>query len=154
MEEITPITQFGFSPSIIWIIVGIIGIVVLVGIVIALRRMFRRTELYGMSKEEIRIKWKNIEAMVNRGDEMSCKLAVMEGDKLFDHVLKALGFGGTTLAERLKLASYRYPAIRNVWPAHQARNRMVHEATYHLSGGTARDAIRRFRDALKELGVL
>jgi len=98
--------------------------------------------------------WKSIEEMTQRNDEMSHKLAVMEADKLFDHVLKALGFGGSTLAERLKLATYRYPKIRNVWPAHLARNRMVHEATYHLSSGTARDAIRRFSDALRELGIL
>lgn len=154
MEEITPITQIGISPSIAWVVLGVVGLVVLILLILWLKRIFRRAELYGMSKEEIRIKWKNIEEMAHRGDEMSHKLAVMEGDKLFDHVLKALGFGGSTLAERLKLAVYRYPNIRNVWPAHLARNRMVHEATYQLSGGTARDAIRRFRDALKELGVL
>ncbi len=154
MEEITPITQLGFSPNIIWIVLAIIGFLLLSGMVMWLRRTFRRTELYGMSKEQIRAKWKSIEDVVTHNDEMSHKLAVMEADKLFDHVLKALGFGGSTLAERLKLAAYRYPKIRNVWPAHLARNRMVHEATYHLSGGTARDAVRRFREALKELGVL
>lgn len=154
MEEITPITQLGFSPSILWIVLGIIGLVILIAMGFWLRRVFRRAELYGMSKEEIRTKWKSIEDMAKTNDEMSHKLAVMEADKLFDHVLKALGFGGSTLAERLKLAAYRYPNIRNVWPAHAARNRMVHEATYHLSGGTARDAIRRYRDAFKELGVL
>lgn len=154
MEEITPITQFGFSPIILWGIAGVIGIIILAVLIVFLKKAFRRTELYGMSKEEIKVKWKSIEEMAGANNEMSHKLAVMEADKLFDHVLKALGFGGSTLAERLKLAAYRYPNIRNVWPAHAARNRMVHEATYHLSGGTARDAIRRFRAALRELGVL
>lgn len=154
MEEITPIAQFGFSSAILWGIAGVIGIAILVAFIFFLKKAFRRTELYGMSKEEIKAKWRSIEEMAGTNDEMGRKLAVMEADKLFDHVLKALGFGGSTLAERLKLASYRYPKIRNVWPAHAARNRMVHEATYHLNSGTARDAIRRFRDALRELGVL
>ncbi len=154
MEEITPITQLGFSLNMVWIVLGVAGIILLVVVIIVLRRVFRRTELYGMSKEEIRLKWKSIEGMIHRGDEMSCKLSVMEADKLFDHVLKASGFGGSTLAERLKLAAYRYPKIRNVWPAHLARNRMVHEATYQLSAGTARDSIHRFKEALKELNVL
>lgn len=154
MEEITPIVQFGISPVIFWIILAVVCCGILIGAVLWLRKKFRRAELYGMSKEEIRAKWRSIESMAGANDEMSHKLAVMEADKLFDHVLKALGFGGSTLAERLKLASYRYPKIRNVWPAHLTRNRMVHEATYHLSGSAARDAIRRFREALKELSVL
>ncbi|MEK7649254.1 MAG: hypothetical protein AAB400_05100 [Patescibacteria group bacterium] len=151
MEEIT---SSGISPTVFWIVGGIVVCIVLIIIVVAVKKMFRRTELYGMSKEEIKKKWQLIEEMAQRNDEMSHKLALMEADKLLDHVLKALGFGGTTLAERLKLAAYRYPKIRNVWPAHLARNRMVHEASYHLSGSTARDAIRRFRDALHEFGVL
>ncbi len=151
MEEIT---SFGISPIVYWIIGGVVIAILLIIFAVAAKKMFRKAELYGMSREEIKKKWQTIEEMARRNDEMSYKLAVMEADKLLDHVLKALGFGGSTLAERLKLAAYRYPNIRNVWPAHLARNRMVHEASYHLNGSTAQDAIRRFRDALNEFGVL
>lgn len=154
MEPLTVITLFSLSPFVIWGGIIAICLVVLAIIAFILKKIFSRPDLVGMSREDIKRQWNQIEDLVMRNDGMSHKLAVMEADKLLDHALKAMGFAGMTLAERLKVAAYRYPSIRNVWPAHAARNRMVHEASYHLDRGTARDAIRRYHNALKELNIL
>lgn len=133
------------------IVGAVIGIIVFVA---RLRRMMRRPELLGMSREDIKKRWINIEALLERNDEMSYKLSVLEADKLLDHVLKSMGCGGTNLGERIKLMSYKYPKLRNVWGAHIVRNKIAHEASYHLSRNSARAAIAQFKNALQELGTL
>ncbi|MBI4239711.1 hypothetical protein HY620_01835 [Candidatus Uhrbacteria bacterium] len=140
-----------------WIRYGIAGVAVcaaILFIIFKIQHLLRRPDLYGMSREEINKRWREIEALVQRNDEMSYKLAVMEADKLLDHGLKSMGFGGSSLGERLKLAAYKYPKIRNVWPAHLTRNKLVHEASFHLHRGTAAQAIQQFKSALLELGML
>jgi len=139
----------------------IIGALLLAGLVIVvLARMVLKElrgkgdDLLGMSRQDILKRWQQIEELVARRDELSGKLAIMEADKLLDHALKARHFGGNTLGERLKLACYSNQKLKNVWPAHLVRNRLVHEANYHLPSGAVGHNIRLFRDALKELNVL
>ncbi|HEX9664769.1 MAG TPA: hypothetical protein VGA49_03000, partial [Patescibacteria group bacterium] len=87
-------------------------------------------------------------------NKMSYKLAVMEADKLFDHVLKKMYFPGSTLGERLKAACYKYDKLREIWWAHKVRNQIVHEATYDLNYKTAQGALKTFKKGLEELGIL
>ncbi len=133
------------------VLLGIGGLVIGV---YRIRLMFRRPEVLGMSREDIKKRWQEIEALLDRDDEMSYKLAILEADKLLDHVLKSMGSGGTNLGERIKLMSYKYPKLRNVWPAHIMRNKIAHEASYHIGKGSVRNAISQFKSALRELGTL
>ena len=140
------------------VLLVMISILLVVGGVIfavyRIRLMFRRPEVLGMSREDIKKRWQNIEALLDRDDELSYKLAILEADKLLDHVLKSMGTGGTNLGERIKLMSYKYPKLRNVWPAHIMRNKIAHEASYHVGKGSVRNAISQFKQALRELGTL
>ena len=140
----------------VWVTIGVVvfAAIVLVLIIRWIIRKVRQPDLLGMSKEDIQKRWREIESLTSRNDEMSYKLAVMEADKLLDHALKSMGFGGNTLGERLKLACYRFPRLRKVWRAHLLRNKLVHEASFHLSRGAAQGAIGQFKNALKELSVL
>lgn len=147
-------TEINLSSVIIGGVVIVIFSVFLIVAVIFLKKLFKRPELYGMSKEDIQKRWNQIEELLSRREDVSWKLAVLEADKLLDHSLKAMGFGGNSLGERLKLAAYRHPKIRNVWPAHITRNKLAHEASYSLGQGAARQAVSQFKKALQELGVL
>ncbi len=147
-------TEINLSSILVW---GVISVALLVSFVIGIifvKKFFKRPELYGMSKEDILKRWNQIEELLSRREDVSWKLAVLEADKLLDHSLKSMGFGGVSLGERLKLAAYRYPKIRNVWPAHITRNKLAHEASFSLGQGAARQAISQFKKALEELGVL
>ncbi|MBI2645349.1 hypothetical protein HYW94_04230 [Candidatus Uhrbacteria bacterium] len=139
---------------ILWILGGIFFIVIIVVGIIFIKKFFKRPELYGLSKEDIQKRWNQIEELLSRREDVSWKLAVLEADKLLDHSLKAMGFGGVSLGERLKLAAYRHPNIRNVWSAHITRNKLAHEASYSLGQGAARQAVSQFKRALQDLGVL
>ena len=150
--------EIELSPLVITIIVIAIVVVILVlGLVVwQIKKLLTPQEelLGGMTREEIKRRWSEIESLVQRGDGLSCKLAVIEADKLLDHALKAKYFGGTTLGERLKLACYKHPRLKSVWPAHLVRNRLVHEANFNLSSGAARQTVSQFRSALQELSLL
>lgn len=137
-----------------YIIGTVIVLFFVVGGIFFVRRLFNRPELLGMTREDIAKRWRALEELLHRGDEMSIKFAIIEADKLLDHALRARGFGGQNLGERLKLACYKYGRLRAVWHAHLLRNRLVHEATAHVSLGEAKRAIASFKSALQELGVL
>lgn len=147
-------TEINLSTIIIWVVIVVILLILLVASIIFIKKFFRRPELYGMSKEDIQKRWNQIEELLSRREDVSWKLAVLEADKLLDHSLKAMGFGGNSLGERLKLVAYKHPKIRNVWPAHITRNKLAHEASYSLGQGAARQAVSQFKKALEELGVL
>jgi hypothetical protein len=135
-------------------ILGIAALLVVLKITKLIKRALRQKELYGLDKKEIKKRWQEIEGLLDRKNEMNYKLAVLEADKLLDHVLKYMGFGGSSFGERLKLASYKFPKLHQVWPAHKIRNRLVHEASYQLGFGETRRVIKIFRKGLVELGVL
>lgn len=148
--------QFNF-----YVLLIIVIVIVLIAIIFALRNFirkikgfFRRQEMYGLSRENIKRKWKEIEELLNRGDEMSYKIAVVEADKLMDHALKSMAISGKDFGERLKLINYKYQETKQAWFGHKIRNRLVHEADFHLDYRTAKQAINSFKNALISLGLL
>lgn len=121
-------------------------------------RMSRRNktgrDLIGYSREQVQSRFAEIEKLLTKENDSSYKLAVIEADKLLDHVLKALGFPGADMGQRLRAASYKHEYLREVWFAHKMRNQLVHDANFHLTYWQAQDALKVFRNALKRLGVL
>ncbi|MBU0648708.1 hypothetical protein KJ969_01195 [Patescibacteria group bacterium] len=119
-----------------------------------LKRLLRRPELMGMDRQSIKRHWEEVEQMIKKPGEMTDKLAILEADKLLDQVLKSMAMPGQTMGERLKVASYKYSELSKVWWAHKLRNQLVHEASFSISHGNAKSAIRAYARALKQLGVL
>lgn len=131
------------------IVVFLVGAVVLAGFI----RKFKRPELEGLSAQKVKQLWEQIEQSAKQG-KLGGKIAIIEADKLLDNVLKSMLFPGETMGERLKMAGYKYPGIRDVWTAHRVRNRLVHETDYELRDRDVRETLEDFKRALKELNVL
>lgn len=148
--------EFDFSGFniILWIVLIIVIIAIIFFSYKRLRQIFKRPDLYGMSKEEVKKKWTEIEGLLDKKNEVQYKMAVMEADKLLDQILKSLNYPGSTLGERLKFACHKNPRVKDVWWAHKIRNQLVHEADYRLSYNYAKKALNLFEQAFKELGVL
>ncbi|MBI4457551.1 hypothetical protein HY633_01145 [Candidatus Uhrbacteria bacterium] len=148
------IDLFGAFQAIVVVIFGVL----ILGIVFLLykkvRGFFRGRAFDAFDREEMSKRWDEIEALLKAPGEVSRKLAVMEADKLLDYALKALAMPGTTLGERLKFAQYKYPKLREVWWAHKIRNQLAHEAAFHLDAAMAAGAVKAFKRALEELGVV
>lgn len=119
----------------------------------ALTRAMRRPEMEGLTPKRVKELWRQIEQTGSQGI-MGAKLAVMEGDKLLDGVLKSMMMPGETMAERLKTAQYKYPNLQKVWWAHKLRNQLAHDSSSEITHRQAMTALKDFEAALKTLHVL
>src|SRR3989338_5803916 len=129
----------------------LVGLILLGFLVTKIFRKFHSPDMIGYSRKQIQERWTEIEALVDQKSAMSYKLAIIEADKLLDHTLKALGFPGENMGQRLKAACYRHEKVRRAWFGHKLRNQLVHEASFQITYWQAKDAIRSFEAAFKAL---
>lgn len=105
--------------------------------------------------KELDTYWQHLIGRLNMNDDAQWKLAVIEADNLFDHVLTLLGYEGESLGERLqKVNPTTLRSIDDVWRAHKTRNALVHDAAFQLSYREAEKTIEIYGRALKELKIL
>lgn len=141
--EVTP-TQF------ILIIVGLIVIFFL--LVWWIYKIYKkRSRRDSFDYEYIKSKSQLIEKLLNGESESEYSLALIEADKLLDFLLKSWHFAGNTLGERLKVAGYRFPELRKVWPAHKMRNRIVHESSAIVTQHQAKSYWKDYQKAYRIL---
>ncbi len=107
----------------------------------------------GMDTDFVRMKWQEIEELVKLGKPSNFARAVLEADKLLDHVLKAYRAPGMTMGDRLKSSRNRfsYEAYDAAWKGQKVRNELVHNAQYELMDYQAKETIENFKKALSEL---
>ncbi len=97
--------------------------------------------------------WQRISKLAE-GTEAEWHVAVFDADKLLDHALKARGFRGQTMGDRLKNARQSLPRANAVWQAHKLRNRLAHETGVSLQQSEVSAAMSGFAAGLKDLGAL
>ncbi|HEU5187659.1 MAG TPA: hypothetical protein VFT87_04090 [Candidatus Saccharimonadales bacterium] len=107
----------------------------------------------GLNKAHYEDQWLRIERLA-AGSQGEVHLAVLEADKLLDHALKARGFGGQTMGDRLKRARNSFRNNNGVWQAHKLRNRLAHESGITIGSGEVSSALAGFKAGLRDLGAL
>jgi len=133
----------------------IAGIVIVIALFVVSFYFSRRLHRNEVDHKFFKERWQQIEGLfLQKGNEMNYKLAIIEADKLLDHALTILNFPGTTTAERLQFATYKFADLKHVWWAHKVRNMVVHEVKYEISAGSARKVVSLFKRALKTLDCL
>ena len=122
------------------------------------RQVLRRSRFHRrhdwLDRRALANQWAKIESLFSEGNELACKLVILEADKFLEQALKLMALPGTSLGERLKSGAHRYPGLEAAWDGHKIRNRLVHEANYHPSRGDTQRALASFRSGLKALGIL
>ncbi len=149
--------EIDFQQVGIFLLEGVLFIIAFIFVVVLFRKIYRhlrKPELIGYSLKNIQLRWEEVEKLIEQKTEMSYKLAIIEADKLLDHVLKALGFPGEDMGQRLHAACYKHEKLRRVWFAHKMRNQLVHESSFHLTYWQAKDATKAYRTAMRDLNVL
>jgi hypothetical protein len=106
-----------------------------------------------VDQAETRIRWQNIMAVSGTGAS-GLKSSINEADKLLDHVLKQLGYSGERMGERLQQAGPRFTDKNAVWRAHKLRNALAHEIGFDLVPSQAKEALKDFEQALKDLQAI
>jgi hypothetical protein len=97
--------------------------------------------------------WEFIKRQAQSMHQSEWKLAVIEGDKLVDEVLKSKGYIGESMGERLMgINPSGFVSLQEAWDAHKLRNTVVHDMTQVISKGQAVGAIESYERFLTELG--
>ncbi len=97
-------------------------------------------------------KWSKLLEKIKSNDERDLRLAVIEADSLVDEILKSHNHPGKDMGERLKsLHSGELEFIDDLWEAHKIRNRLAHEADFHLPAEEAQRLIEIYHKILEEL---
>lgn len=112
------------------------------------------TSLAGkLDREYVEAKWQEIEQLMRLGQPSNYSRAVLEADKLLDHILKGYRAPGTTMADRLKASQNRFSpeGYNAAWQAHKVRNELVHNSQFQLMDYSAKSAINNFKRAIDEL---
>lgn len=125
----------------------LIGLVLLAYIATAGKRRSK------LDRDYYRAQWQKIEQLQNQGGT-GWHLAILEADKLLDQALKAAGYPGQTMGDRLKDARSAFRSNDHVWQAHKLRNRLAHETDVHLNGIVVSRTLRQFKAGLKDIGAL
>ncbi len=100
--------------------------------------------------------WEDLIARLERQTEpRDYKAAIIEADALVDHVLRAYEYQGETMADRMRaLEPGHMPSINMLWAAHKVRNDIAHDPRYIVSPREGAETLRRYKEALKDLGAL
>lgn len=107
----------------------------------------------GLDRSYVDTKWQEIEQLMQLGRPSNYARAVLEADKLLDHILKGYRAPGMTMGDRLKASQNRFSreGYDAAWRAHKVRNELVHNSQYELMDYTAKQAIDNFKKAIDEL---
>ncbi len=89
-----------------------------------------------------------LEGIVNKDP----RFVILEADKLFDRVLGMCGYEGS-LAEKIRRAEKTFHDVQGIWRAHKLRNFVAHEVDATVSVTDARNALRAFKRAFRDLGI-
>ncbi len=152
--------RFIFTLKIISLVISGSLLVIVILLVLRLRKQLGKSfELIaesisapGLPKKKLVKRWESVLANLGRDDENSYKLAVIEADKIFDDILKRIGYQGENMGERLKqLTSAQATNLNEVWEAHKLRNQIVHEPDAKLTRAQAQRAVEIYQRALEDL---
>jgi len=103
-------------------------------------------------RELIHKKWSKLLERIRSGDERDLRLAIIEADSLVDEVLKEHGHPGNDMGERMKsIHPDEFKNINELWEAHKIRNRLAHEADFHLPIPEYKKIIEIYHGVLEEL---
>jgi len=112
---------------------------------------FRKAKLPERMKKD----WEKIHDRIEKNDEASLKLAIIEADNMLDDVLKRMGLEGKDMGERLEqLGSQQLKSYEGIVEAHRLRDLVVHQKDIIVTKEQVETAVASFEEALKELEVL
>ena len=135
-------------------IVFFLAAIIIVGaLLFALTCVKKRGKKF-LNVEYYRAKCLEIEHQLKPDQPSSFHLSVINADKLLDQVLRERGMQGKTMGERMKSAVNMFSDRSGIWMAHKLRNKIVHEPDVRVTYVEAKDALRSFRKALKDLGAI
>jgi hypothetical protein len=135
------------------IIVVMFAAIISIGGLLLLIIVITRNGPRVLEKATYRSKWLAIESALG-SDEASRHVAIMKADALLDRALRERGIRGATMGERMNQAKPLFSNNNAIWAAHKIRNKIAHEDDITIQDKTARQSLKAFKIALKDVGAL
>lgn len=111
--------------------------------------------LADMSKVKVLRAWKEIVQGIATEESAKMKKAINDADKILEEALKAKGFTGKTVDERLnKVDAVQLENIKEVWQAHRLSERIKKEPTLVIAPNEAWNIIHIYEKAFKDFGLI
>lgn len=99
--------------------------------------------------------WREIQEKMASPNPADWSVAIIQADAVLDQILKASGYVGDTMGDRLKQVNHsELTSIDEVWEAHRIRNRLAHGTSGPLSRRDAQVAIAGYEKAFRELNYI
>lgn len=149
--------------KVICIIISIFSIAAIITLIYLIRKNIRKSMKMIISSvtasdqppKVIDKQWQAVLEKVESGNESDYKLAVIEADKIFDDLVKRIGYKGGDMGERLQqITSAQLPNINDIWEAHKIRNKIAHESDYRINRALAKRAVEIYQEAMETLEAL
>lgn len=105
-------------------------------------------------EEKLKKQWRKIQKNVDSKNPNSQKLAILNADKILDHILEMAGYDGENLKERLeKMNDGQIENIEELKKAHKVKDMIVDDPKYVVSQDEAKEIINHYETALHSLDV-
>lgn len=128
---------------------------VIVGILLILMISATGKRGHKFDKEDYQIDFLRIERSLEKDNESSYAMAIIEGDKILDRAMMEMGVQGRTMGDRLKrIGKAKFTQLNSVWHAHKLRNQIAHEHDFRPDYRQALHALETYKQALKDLGAI
>lgn len=138
----------------IYVILLVLAVILVLGFGLLWLMGARRTGISEGERAKIQGMWSNVELLMSDDNEASWTKAVFEADKALDFTMTARRIYGANLGEKLKNGKNMFSNVQSAWDAHKLRNRLAHEMDMRLARHEAEQAVRLFKDSLRQLGGL
>ncbi len=114
---------------------------------------YRSSFQTNMDQNFVNNKLAEIDTLIQLGKPSNFSRAVLEADKLLDHILKGYRAPGLTMGDRLKSSRKRFSPenYEAAWQAHKIRNELVHNSQYELIDFQAKITIENYKKVINEL---
>ena len=140
-----------FTVKLISIIISLIFLVLIIILLIKINikarmhsSVWQLKESAVFNRKKIEKKWARVEKKLNTGVEENYKLAVLEADKIFDDILKNLGYEA-----EIKITNME--EIKNV---RKVKDNIVENSGFKLEENRAREIMAVYKKGLEDLKVL
>lgn len=105
-------------------------------------------------RRQLRV-WKAILRRMKTANPTDWKLAIMEADRILDDMIRAAGYRALSTEERFKQIPPTFVAnFDDVQAAHKTRNRCAQEPDFVITKEEAILALRIYKKAFQEIGLL
>lgn len=100
--------------------------------------------------------WSKVQSHINSKNPSEWRLAIIEADVILDDLLKACGYHGETVGDRLRAVEKSdFSTLESAWEAHKVRNQIAHQgSSFEINEREAKRVIALYEVVFREFKII